>query len=73
MGDGCDCCCNIIWFIFGGFEIGLIWCIAGCILCITICGIPMGLECFKIEKFTYFKKIDIIDINKNKNIKHKIL
>ena len=51
MGAGCDCCCNIIWFIFGGFEIGLIWCIAGCFLCITICGIPMGLECFKIGCF----------------------
>ena len=51
MGDGCDCCCNILWFIFGGFEIGLIWCIAGCFLCISIIGIPMGMECFKIGCF----------------------
>ena len=51
MGEGCDCCCNIIWFIFGGFEIGLMWLISGCILCITICGIPMGLQCFKIGCF----------------------
>ena len=51
MGDGCDCCCNILWFIFGGFEIGLLWLISGCILCITICGIPLGLECFKIGCF----------------------
>ena len=51
MGDGCDCCCNILWFIFGGFETGLIWCIAGCFLCISIIGIPMGMECFKIGCF----------------------
>ena len=51
MGDACDCCCNVIWFIFGGFEMCIIWCITGVILCCTICGIPIGLQCFKIGCF----------------------
>ena len=51
MSSGCDLCCNILWFIFGGFEIFLIWCLAGIILCITIIGIPAGLQCFKIGTF----------------------
>ena len=51
MGDACDCCCNVIWFIFGGFQMCIIWCITGAILCCTICGIPIGLQCFKIGCF----------------------
>ena len=52
MGEGWDCCCNILWFIFGGFEAGLMWLIAGGILCITICGFPFGVQFFKIGIFT---------------------
>ena len=42
---------NIIWFIFGG----LFWAVAsfifGCLWCITIVGIPVGLQLFKMAKF----------------------
>ena len=38
---------NIIWFIFGGLISGLSWALAGCLWCITIVGIPIGLQCFK--------------------------
>ena len=37
---------NILWFIFGGLLGGLAWIFAGCIWCITIIGIPVGLQCF---------------------------
>ena len=46
-----NCCCNVIWVIFGGFFVCLDWCIPGVILCITIIGIPAGLQCFKIGYF----------------------
>ena len=46
-----NCCCNVIWVIFGGFFVCLDWCIPGVILCITIIGIPAGLQCFKIGCF----------------------
>ena len=41
---------NIIWFIFGGFLSGLSWIVSGIIWCITIIGIPFGLQFFKIAK-----------------------
>ena len=34
---------NILWFIFGGLLGGLAWVFAGCIWCITIIEIPVGL------------------------------
>lgn len=39
---------NIIWMLFGGIFLALGWMIAGLILCITIVGIPFGVQCFKI-------------------------
>ena len=38
---------NILWFIFGGLFSGILWLLAGLIWCITIIGIPLGLQCFK--------------------------
>jgi len=39
---------NIFWFIFGGLLLGIMWFIAGLLCCITIVGIPFGVQCFKI-------------------------
>src|SRR6186997_3403461 len=39
---------NIIWLIFGGFFAALGYLFGGLILCITIVGIPWGLQCFKL-------------------------
>lgn len=41
---------NILWFIFGGLFSGLSWVLSGVIWCITIVGIPFGLQFFKIAK-----------------------
>lgn len=48
------CLGNIIWFICGGFLSGLSWLIAGCLWCITIIGIPIGLQCFKFASVSFF-------------------
>lgn len=45
---------NILWFIFGGAISGLSWCLAGVLWCISIVGIPVGLQCFKIAGLTFF-------------------
>lgn len=45
---------NILWFICGGFLSGLSWIIAGCIWCISIVGIPIGLQCFKFASLAFF-------------------
>jgi uncharacterized membrane protein YccF (DUF307 family) len=47
------CLGNIIWFIFGGLIGGLSWCIAGVLWCITIIGIPIGLQCFKFAQLSF--------------------
>ena len=39
---------NILWIIFGGFVSALGWIVAGCLWCITIVGIPIGKQCFKL-------------------------
>lgn len=44
------CLGNLLWFIFGGAISGLSWCLAGFLWCITIVGIPIGTQCFKLAK-----------------------
>lgn len=39
---------NVIWIIFGGFFVFLEYLIGGLILCLTIIGIPFGVQCFKL-------------------------
>ncbi|MGK7928606.1 MAG: YccF domain-containing protein [Spirulina sp.] len=39
---------NIIWLLFGGFLAGLGYIIGGLSLCITIIGIPFGIQTIKI-------------------------
>jgi uncharacterized membrane protein YccF (DUF307 family) len=42
---------NIIWLIFGGIIAAIAWFVVGLILCVTIIGIPFGIQCFKISAF----------------------
>jgi uncharacterized membrane protein YccF (DUF307 family) len=39
---------NIIWLIFGGFFAAVGYFLGGLVLCVTIIGIPFGLQCFKL-------------------------
>ena len=39
---------NIFWLILGGIIIALIYYIVGLLLCITIVGIPFGVQHFKM-------------------------
>lgn len=45
---------NLLWFLFGGLIGGLSWVFAGCVLCITIIGIPLGTQCFKFASLAFF-------------------
>lgn len=40
---------NIIWIVCGGIEIAILHLIFGLICCITIVGIPFGLQHFKMS------------------------
>ena len=39
---------NLIWLIFGGLAAALGYIVGGFVLCLTIVGIPWGLQCFKL-------------------------
>jgi uncharacterized membrane protein YccF (DUF307 family) len=39
---------NLIWLLFGGFVAALCYFFGGIVLCITLIGIPFGLQCFKL-------------------------
>ena len=43
---------NLIWLIFGGFFSALGYFVVGFMFCISIIGIPFGLQCFKIGILT---------------------
>lgn len=41
---------NVLWIILGGLAIAIGWALVGLILCISIIGIPFGLQSFKMAK-----------------------
>lgn len=42
---------NLIWLLFGGLYSAFFYMIGGFALCLTIVGIPFGLQCFKLASF----------------------
>ena len=44
---------NILWVIFGGAVTALGWCLYGALWSITIIGIPLGKQCFKLAKLSF--------------------
>ena len=47
------CLGNVLWFLCGGFISGISWLLMGCLWCITIVGIPIGLQCFKFATLSF--------------------
>ena len=55
---------NLIWVIFGGFIIFLEYLIGGLLLCLTIVGIPFGLQTLKLAQMALWpfgKRIEYMD------------
>lgn len=44
---------NILWFVLGGFFMGLGWWLAGLLCAITIVGLPWAKACFVIGQFAF--------------------
>lgn len=49
-----SCLGNLLWFLCCGLWQGLSWLLAGLLWCITIVGIPIGLQCFKFASLAFF-------------------
>lgn len=45
---------NVIWWFVGGFPIALTHLLWGILFCITIIGIPFGMQHFKLMKLALF-------------------
>ena len=45
---------NIIWFLLIGLWSGLAWLFLGILYCITIIGIPIGIQLFKFAQLSFF-------------------
>ncbi len=43
---------NILWLVFGGILVSLYYFIVGVLFCITIIGIPFGLQLIKLAGFS---------------------
>ena len=48
-----SCLGNIVWLIFGGLVVGLGYIIGGLLLCLTIIGIPFGVQSIKLGFATF--------------------
>jgi uncharacterized membrane protein YccF (DUF307 family) len=48
------CIGNFIWFVLGGLVMGMSWVLVGVLWCVTIVGIPIGLQCFKFAELAFF-------------------
>ena len=42
---------NILWLIFGGLIIAVVYWLVGLLMCITIIGIPFGIQLFKLGSY----------------------
>ena len=51
-GGGVSLLANVIWLIFCGLPMAIENVVMGCVLCITIIGIPFGRQFFKIAKLS---------------------
>lgn len=45
---------NILWFVLGGFVMGLLWWLAGLLCFVSIIGIPFGRSCFVIGEMAFW-------------------
>jgi uncharacterized membrane protein YccF (DUF307 family) len=43
---------NILWLVLAGIWLAIGYAVAGAVLCITIIGIPFGVQAFKLSAFS---------------------
>ena len=59
-----SCLGNIVWLVFGGFVAGMGYILGGLGLCITIVGIPFGIQSMKLGVATmspFGREIVVVD------------
>lgn len=56
MGNLCYLCDmktigNLLWLVLGGLIVAIIYFLVGLVMCITIIGIPFGVQLFKLGQY----------------------
>lgn len=52
-GGGVSFLANLIWILLFGWEMAVGYLILGLVWCVTIIGIPIGRQCFKMAKLSF--------------------
>ncbi|MEG2204522.1 MAG: YccF domain-containing protein, partial [Oscillospiraceae bacterium] len=47
-GGAVSLLCNLLWLLFGGIALATEAALVGCLFCLTLVGIPFGLQSFKL-------------------------
>lgn len=55
---------NILWVILGGIVMALWWFVVGVICCITIIGIPLGVQAFKMAQLVLWPFGKMVDYSR---------
>ena len=56
---------NMLWLVLGGVVSTIGWLLAGLMWCVTIVGIPIGIQCFKLSALSFSpfgKEVEFEDI-----------
>lgn len=51
-GSGVSVFANVVWFICGGFFMAVYYVLIGLLFCLTIVGIPFGMQIFKMAQLS---------------------
>ena len=50
----CDCVLNVVWILTAGWILALQALCTGILLCLSIVGIPFGIQCFKLAYISFW-------------------
>lgn len=45
---------NLLWFIWGGWLSGLLWLLGGCLMALTVVGLPWTFAAWRIAGFAFW-------------------
>lgn len=45
---------NLVWLVLGGLLVSIIYILSGLVLCITVVGIPFGLQLIKFGRYAFW-------------------
>ena len=55
---------NVVWLVLAGWELLVAWWVAGLLVCLTIVGIPFGVQLFKIGLYAawpFGRRAEVVD------------